>query len=91
MAEIVYLVFADESGSQLTASTPKKHVGFDLVLLFKKWKNRTALRRMLRDVLLPGPDSVLADAGWTREAAGREAAKPFWKATESFEIRCLPR
>ena len=39
---------------------------------------RWALRRMLRDDLLPQPDSVLADAGWTRTAALREARKPLW-------------
>ena len=45
----------------------------------QRWHERVVLRRMLRDDLLPQPDSVLADAGWTREAAWREAGKPFWR------------
>ncbi|WP_377293830.1 DUF1127 domain-containing protein [Rhizobium sp. SG2393] len=41
---------------------------------------RWSLRKMLRDELLPQPDSVLADAGWTRTDLVREIAKPFWRA-----------
>lgn len=47
--------------------------------MLHRWRARAVLRRMLRDELLPQPDSVLADAGWSREAAKREAAKPFWR------------
>ncbi|MDK3016187.1 hypothetical protein [Pseudodonghicola flavimaris] len=43
------------------------------------WRQRRAQRLMLRDDLLRQPDSVLADAGWTRAAARAEAAKPFWR------------
>ena len=44
------------------------------------WWARIRLRRMLRVELLPQPDSVLQDAGWTRAGAAAEAAKPFWRA-----------
>ncbi len=46
--------------------------------LLRVWRERAALRRTLIEDLLPGPDSVLEDAGWTREAAQAEARKPFW-------------
>jgi len=46
--------------------------------LFRVWSERAALRKILVQELLPGPDSVLQDAGWTREAAQIEARKPFW-------------
>jgi len=42
------------------------------------WLARATERRALRE-LLRQPDSVLADAGWTRAAAAREATKPFWR------------
>ena len=44
------------------------------------WLARHRHRRMLRDDLLPQPDSVLEDAGITRRQAQAEAAKPFWRA-----------
>lgn len=46
----------------------------------RQWYERRIFRRMLRGRLLPGSDSVLADAGWTRDAAIGKAAKPFWQA-----------
>lgn len=48
--------------------------------LFAVWRDRITLRRALRHELLKQPDSVLEDAGWTRSAAQKEAAKPFWRA-----------
>lgn len=48
--------------------------------LLDRWRDRAAMRRMLRDELLSQPDRVLADAGWTRNAAQTEASKPFWRA-----------
>lgn len=48
--------------------------------LLSRWEARRRWRRTLREELLPQPDSVLADAGLTREDAVREAAKPFWRA-----------
>ncbi|MEL6576080.1 MAG: hypothetical protein AAFU72_02545 [Pseudomonadota bacterium] len=48
--------------------------------LIARMRRRLALRRMLRNELLREPDSVLADAGWTREEALREARKPIWQA-----------
>ena len=47
---------------------------------WRLWLRRASCRRVLREELLPQPDSVLADAGISREAARREASKPFWKA-----------
>ncbi len=47
--------------------------------LLRVWRERAAFRRTLLKELLPGPDSVLEDAGWTREAAQIEARKPFWR------------
>ncbi|PTE19918.1 hypothetical protein C5F48_20335 [Cereibacter changlensis JA139] len=47
--------------------------------LLRVWRERAALRKILAQDLLPGPDSVLEDAGWTREAAQAEARKPFWR------------
>ena len=47
--------------------------------LLQVWRERAALRKTLAQDLLPGPDSVLEDAGWTREAAQAEARKPFWR------------
>ena len=44
------------------------------------WYARHQYRQMLRNELLPQPDSVLADAGITRAAAKGEAHKPFWRA-----------
>lgn len=44
------------------------------------WLARHRHRKMLRNSLLPQPDSVLADAGMCREQAKREADKPFWRA-----------
>jgi uncharacterized protein YjiS (DUF1127 family) len=44
------------------------------------WYARHQYRQMLRNELLPQPDSVLADAGITRAAAKGEAQKPFWRA-----------
>ncbi len=44
------------------------------------WRERRRRRAMIRDELLPQPDSVLADAGLTREEATEEASKPFWRA-----------
>ncbi|AMY71118.1 DUF1127 domain-containing protein [Frigidibacter mobilis] len=46
--------------------------------LLRVWRERAALRKTLTQDLLPGPDSVLEDAGWTRDAAQAEARKPFW-------------
>ncbi len=44
------------------------------------WYARYQYRRMLRDDLLPQPDSVLEDAGFNRATAKVEAQKPFWRA-----------
>ncbi|MEL6295454.1 MAG: hypothetical protein AAFY84_18265 [Pseudomonadota bacterium] len=44
------------------------------------WYARHQYRRMLRNDLLPQPDSVLADAAITRTAAQCDAHKPFWRA-----------
>lgn len=44
------------------------------------WRARAQLRHMLRSELLPQPDSVLQDAGWTRAEAEAEASKPLWRA-----------
>lgn len=48
--------------------------------LFVLWVKRYRYRRMLREHLLPQPDSVFEDAGMSRAEAGAEAAKPFWRA-----------
>ncbi|MFC0220388.1 uncharacterized protein YjiS (DUF1127 family) [Pseudochelatococcus lubricantis] len=48
--------------------------------LLSRWYSRLAHRHMLRRDLLTQPDSVLADAGWTRDAARKEAGKPIWHA-----------
>lgn len=44
------------------------------------WWARINLRHMLRTELLPQPDSVMRDAGWTRAEAMAEVSKPFWRA-----------
>lgn len=44
------------------------------------WQDRITYRRMLREELLPQPDSVLADAGLKRSAVLLEVSKPFWRA-----------
>lgn len=48
--------------------------------LLRRWRDRATFRSMLRQHLLTQPDSVLADAGWTRDAAEKEAGKPIWRA-----------
>jgi len=47
--------------------------------LIALWYARHRYRAMMRDDLLLQPDSVLADAGFDRAAALREARKPFWR------------
>jgi len=54
--------------------------GRGLLHTLRLWRERRRWRREIRETLLPGPDSVLADAGLTRAAAIREARKPFWIA-----------
>ncbi len=44
------------------------------------WMARHRHRAMLRNDLLPQPDSVLQDAATTRAKAEAEARKPFWRA-----------
>lgn len=44
------------------------------------WMARHRYRSMLRNELLLQPASVLEDAGMSRHAAEREAAKPVWRA-----------
>ncbi|MEL6220005.1 MAG: hypothetical protein AAFR79_16320 [Pseudomonadota bacterium] len=45
-----------------------------------QWLERMEYRRILREELLPQPDSVLADVGLTRSQVRQEAQKPFWVA-----------
>lgn len=58
-------------------SNRHQDVGWAALLerFIQRWRRRRALRREL----LPEPDSVLADAGFTRAEAEREASKPFWR------------
>lgn len=42
------------------------------------WRRRWLERREMRDLALRQPDSVLEDAGISREEAWRRARKPFW-------------
>lgn len=44
----------------------------------KVWLNRSRMRRDLMDLALRQPDSLLDDAGLTRQVALREASKWFW-------------
>lgn len=44
----------------------------------KVWLNRSRIRRDLMDLALRQPDSVLDDAGLTRQVALGEASKWFW-------------
>jgi len=46
------------------------------------WLNRSRMRRDLMDLALRQPDSVLDDAGLTRQVALREASKWFWLPPE---------
>lgn len=48
----------------------------------KVWLNRSRMRRDLMDLALRQPDSVLEDAGLTRQVALREASKWFWVPPE---------
>lgn len=43
------------------------------------WRNRALARRELQRLALWEPDSVLEDAGISREAAEREARRWFWQ------------
>lgn len=61
------------------APAPRRPGDKGLMRRLPLWRDRRALRRILRDELLPQPDSVLCDAGWSRAAAMAEAAKPFWR------------
>jgi uncharacterized protein YjiS (DUF1127 family) len=47
--------------------------------LVRLWGERLKTRRELRNEILQQPDSVLADFGWSRHDALREARKPFWR------------
>ncbi|MEM9028364.1 MAG: hypothetical protein AAGC70_08335 [Pseudomonadota bacterium] len=51
-----------------------------VLILIQTWRKRWHHRRMLREDLLHQPDSVLADVGYTRNDAEREANTPFWRA-----------
>jgi uncharacterized protein YjiS (DUF1127 family) len=51
-----------------------------LARVFGAWRRRAALRRRLAIMLRSLPDEALADLGYTRERAEREARKPFWTA-----------
>lgn len=62
-----------------TADIPGDAAERGRACLLRRWRDRMTLRRMLRDELLRQPDSVLTDAGWTRDAARNEASKPFWR------------
>lgn len=42
------------------------------------WRNRSRARAELKQLVLWSPDSVLEDAGFSREEARREAGRPFW-------------
>lgn len=48
--------------------------------LLSEWTARWRARRQLARELLPAPDEVLADAGFTRQRLRAEIAKPFWRA-----------
>lgn len=54
------------------------------------WRRRRTFRRELRNELLPQPDSVLEDAGWTRAEAEAEAQRPFWRASSRSGIEPPP-
>ena len=47
--------------------------------LIKLWRRRWVERREMRDLALFQPDSVLLDAGVSREEAWRRSRKPFWR------------
>ncbi|MGV6873835.1 hypothetical protein ACUSIJ_14255 [Pseudochelatococcus sp. B33] len=65
-----------QSADPPAVSEPKQQPAMTLL---SRWQDRIVLRRMLRRDLLTQPDSVLADAGWTRDAAKKEADKPIWR------------
>lgn len=46
--------------------------------VMRLWLARMVERRAIA-AMLSQPDSVLADAGWTRRAAKHEAGKAFWR------------
>jgi uncharacterized protein YjiS (DUF1127 family) len=49
----------------------------DLAAILRLWHSRNRQRRALGE--LAGDDYLLKDIGVSREAALREAAKPFWQ------------
>jgi len=73
MASVVFLHPQDHTAR----SQPRRSGGCGALPAL--WWHRLTRRRMLREELLPQPDSVLRDAGWSRAAALAEAAKPFWR------------
>lgn len=75
VSNVVQLFPADRSPRVVDAADG---VIAEMVASVKVWRMRIAERRVLLEVLAQ-PDSVVADAGWTRAAATREAAKPFWR------------
>ncbi|WP_421852029.1 DUF1127 domain-containing protein [Oricola sp.] len=78
MADIIVLPRIARAIAHQTDTDSERPVS--IAGLVRRWIDRAACRRMLREELLPQPDSVLNDAGITRQAAACEAAKPFWKA-----------
>ncbi|MEM9145839.1 MAG: hypothetical protein AAGC57_06535 [Pseudomonadota bacterium] len=76
MAQIVTLSL----GGALSAPLTEKRSAPEDQSLLARWYARHLHQRMLREELLPQPDSVLADARWIREDALRESRKPVWRA-----------
>ena len=58
---------------------PRKPERRSVTAVLALWRKRCADRRVLYDLALYQPDSVLLDAQVTREAALRESRKPFWR------------
>lgn len=75
MAEIIQMTSATRVSLCEGPIARRRLIWADLAALRRKWRDR----RVLAEELLPQPDSVLADAGWTREALKAELRKPFWR------------
>ncbi len=54
---------------------PSLSLGKNILLIIKRWHQKSVTRRHLRDL----PDYLLDDIGIDKQLAKKEADKPFWE------------